>query len=207
MYLPRDFITISCCPISSSITRPAILSPFLTMTTIRLSSGDLVLSTSSTSVRRIRGITVPLKLITSLFSTSLISLGEISSIVWMDPREIAYFSPPTTTISAWIIARVRGSRMVQVLPSPHLDFTSTSPLKDSILDLTTSRPTPLPETSVTFSEVENPGWNSRLIISFSDILAACSVVTRLRSIALFLTASTSIPLPSSLTSMTTLLPS
>lgn len=29
-----------------------------------------------------------------------------------------------------MIARVRGRRIVQVLPSPHFDFTSTSPLKD-----------------------------------------------------------------------------
>ena len=177
------------------------------MTTIRFSSLDLLLSQSSTSFSRINGVTVPRRLMTSLFCTSLISLVGISSRPLMDPREIAYFSSPTTTISAWMIASVRGRRMVQVLPSPSLDFTSTSPLKDSILDFTTSSPTPRPDTSVTCFAVEKLGRNSRLIISLSAILAACSGVTVPRSTAFALTASTSIPLPSSLTSITTLFPS
>ena len=94
-----------------------------------------------------------------------------------------------------------------MLPSPYTDLTSTSPPRASILDLTTSRPTPRPETSVTFSAVEKLGLKRRLIISSSDITAACSSVIVPFSIALFLTFSTSIPLPSSLTSITTLLPS
>lgn len=44
-------------------------------------------------------------------------------------------------------------------------------------------------------------------IRYIDNIVRMQHITRLRSIALFLTASTSIPLPSSLTSMTTLLPS
>ena len=72
------------------------------------------------------------------------------SMVSIEPREMAYFSPPTTTIRVWMMARVRGSLMVQVEPTPSLVLTPTSPLRASILDLTTSRPTPLPDTSVTF---------------------------------------------------------
>ena len=41
----------------------------------------------------INSMTSPRRLITSSFCTNLISSGEISSIVCMDPNEIAYFSP------------------------------------------------------------------------------------------------------------------
>ena len=97
--------------------------------------------------------------------------------------------------------------MVQVLPTPSLLFTSTSPLNASILDLTTSRPTPRPDTSVTSFAVEKLGRNNKSIISLSDMLAPCSGVMEPLSIAFWRTLSTSIPLPSSLTSITTLFPS
>ena len=44
-----------------------------------------------------------------------------------------------------------------VLPSPYLVLTSTSPPRASIFDFTTSRPTPRPDTSVTLSDVEKLG--------------------------------------------------
>ena len=152
-------------------------------------------------------MTIPLKLITSLFCTVLISSGVISSMVWMDPSEIAYFSPPTSTMSAWMIASVNGSRMVHVLPTPILLFTSTSPLSASILDLTTSSPTPLPDISDTCFAVENPAWNSRLVISCSVMFSPCSGVMTPLLIAFSLTSSTLMPAPSSRTSITTLFPS
>ena len=40
MYLPSDLITISCCPIRLSTTRPARFSPFCTITTVRLSGSS-----------------------------------------------------------------------------------------------------------------------------------------------------------------------
>jgi len=120
---------------------------------------------------------------------------------------MAYCSFPSLTISACIIASVRGSLIVNVLPSPRTDLHSTTPPRDSILDLTTSRPTPLPDTSVIFSDVEKLGWKSKSITSLSDITSACSGVIVPFSIPLRLTFSISIPLPSSPTSITTLLPS
>ena len=131
----------------------------------------------------------------------------ISSRVSIEPREIAYCSSPSFTMRACIMARVRGSLTINVLPSPSFVLTSTSPPRASILDFTTSRPTPLPDTSVIFSDVEKLGRKSKSIISLSVIASACSDVIVPFSIALLRTFSTSIPLPSSPTSMTTLLPS
>ena len=155
----------------------------------------------------IMGMTVPRIWITSFACTSLMSSGRTSSIVWIDPSAIAYFSSPITTMSAWMIASVSGSLIIHEEPSPKRFFTSTSPLSDSIFDFTTSSPTPRPDTSDTFFAVEKLGRNRRSMTSFSVIVSACSGVTVPRSIALFLTASTLIPPPSSRTSITTLFPS
>ena len=144
---------------------------------------------------------------TSFACTYLISAGKISSIVSMEPKEMAYFSPLTSTIRAWIIASVRGRRTINLEPSPSTLLTSTSPPSASILDFTTSRPTPRPDISEIFFAIEKLGIKRKSIISFWLKAAACSGVSRPRSIALFLTFSVSIPLPSSLTSMMTLLPS
>ena len=125
----------------------------------------------------------------------------------MEPSAIAYFSSRISTMSAWMIASVSGRRTVKVVPTPSSVFTSTSPPRASMLDFTTSSPTPRPEISVIFFAMEKLGRNSRLMISFWLIVSACSSVMTPRSIALLRTASTSIPLPSSPTWMMTLLPS
>ena len=106
-----------------------------------------------------------------------------------------------------MIASVNGSRTVKVVPSPSFVLTSTSPPSCSILDFTTSRPTPRPEISVIFFAIEKLGINKRLIISFCVITSACSGVTIPRSTAFALTASVSMPLPSSPTWIITLFPS
>ena len=100
IYLPSDLITISICPIRLSTTRPASLSPFLTITTIIVSVYSASPGTSSISLNLISGITLPLRLITSLACTYFISPTGTSSIVSIEPNEIAYFSSPSLTISA-----------------------------------------------------------------------------------------------------------
>ena len=56
-----------------------------------------------------------------------------------------------------MIARVSGSRMVNVVPWPRTLRTSTAPLRFSIRLLTMSMPTPRPEISVMVSAVLRPG--------------------------------------------------
>jgi len=60
-----------------------------------------------------------------------------------------------------IIASVSGKLMVNLLPAPFEESIFNCPLNFSIPFLTTSIPTPLPETSVTSFAVENPGWSIR----------------------------------------------
>ena len=92
-------------------------------------------------------------------------------------------------------------------PSYNVEDTSTSPPKASILDFTTSSPTPLPDTSETVFAIEKLGKNKKSMISCLVNDSACSSVTIPRSIAFAFTLSVSIPLPSSRTSITTLFPS
>ena len=105
------------------------------------------------------------------------------------------------------MASVNGRRILNVLPSPYFVLTSTSPPRASIFDFTTSSPTPRPDTSVTFSAVEKLGLNNKSIASLSVMTSACSCVIVPFSTAFAFTFSVSIPLPSSRTSITTLLPS
>src|SRR3954465_7846862 len=55
------------------------------------------------------------------------------------------------------MARVSGMRSRMQVPSPACDSTSMVPPIASMLVLTTSMPTPRPETLVTAAAVENPG--------------------------------------------------
>ena len=80
---------------------------------------------------------------------------------------IANRSPPLVTTSAGIIASVSGILILTRGSLPRVDCTSTVPPIFSILVLTTSMPTPRPETLVTFSAVENPGKKIKLKISRS----------------------------------------
>jgi len=55
-----------------------------------------------------------------------------------------------------VIAIVSGRRIVNTVPLPSKESISIFPRRDSMFFLTTSIPTPLPETSVTFAAVERP---------------------------------------------------
>jgi hypothetical protein len=110
-------------------------------------------------------------------------------------------------MSAGMIASVSGIFMRTVVPVPGFDCTSTVPPIFSMLVLTTSMPTPRPETLVTFSAVENPGRKIRFTPSRSPMRAACSGVIRPFSTALRRILSPSRPPPSSEISMMTWPPS
>ena len=88
-----------------------------------------------------------------------------------------YLSLPTRTICPSIIAKVRGSRIVNVEPCPGVEEISILPLSESIFLLTTSIPTPLPDTAVIFSAVDNPARKTNLNISSSLKCWPCSSKT------------------------------
>ena len=83
-------------------------------------------------------------------------------------------SPPLVITRPGMMASVRGIFSLTVVPSPGRLKTSTTPPIFSIWDLTTSMPTPRPETLVTVWAVENPGWKIRFSASRSLSFSACS---------------------------------
>src|SRR4051812_28555324 len=101
------------------------------------------------------------------------------------------------------MASVSGMRRRMTVPSPGCDSTSMVPPMDSMLVLTTSMPTPRPETLVTAAAVEKPGRKISCRTSVGLILARASWVSRPRSTALAPTLAGSMPAPSSATSTTT----
>ena len=104
--------------------------------------------------------------------------------------------------SAGRTARVRGSISLNLVPSPSLESMIMEPFKLSILVLTTSSPTPRPDTSVAFLAVDTPEAKMRSIASASVSFAAAWA-----EISPFLTAESlmalgSSPLPSSCMAIT-----
>ena len=79
-------------------------------------------------------------------------------------------------------ARFRGTVMAKELPSPSLLRMERLPPTSSIMFLTTSSPTPLPEYSVTVSLVENPGESRISLICW---ISSPGPVIRLLSMAFF----------------------
>ena len=118
---------------------------------------------------------------------------------------IAYNSSPTRTSSAWMMANVKGNLIVKRVPCPGDVSTSKTPLRRLMLRLTTSMPTPRPDTSETTSAVENPGVKISSMISRSLKRSSAEIspclIPRAR------TLSRLIPPPSSETSMMIWLPS
>ena len=110
-------------------------------------------------------------------------------------------SPPASTMSAETIASVSGILIVKVVPAPSVDFKSTVPPICSMLERTTSMPTPRPEILVTWLAVEKPGMKIRLRISASDFAATSASPTNPCSRALARMPSRSRPRPSSAISM------
>ena len=98
-----------------------------------------------------------------------------------------------------MIASVSGRRTRTTMPKPSADSISTLPPSAVMFFITTSMPTPRPETSVTTSAVENPGAKIRFQTSPSVIESGASMP---RSRALAKSFGRDRPLPSSRTSMT-----
>ncbi len=103
-----------------------------------------------------------------------------------------------------MMASVSGSRMRMVEPLPRWLSTATVPRSPSIDRLTTSIPTPRPETLETARAVEKPGRKIRANSSLSESLASASTSPRSRALARM--AAGSSPAPSSWISMQTLGP-
>ena len=101
------------------------------------------------------------------------------------------------------MARVSGSLMRKRDPRPGAESISILPPSRSRLVLTTSMPTPRPETSLTFSAVETPGRKMSAIFSRSDMVWSCSRVTMPLASEDDAIFSTARPLPSSAISITT----
>ena len=116
---------------------------------------------------------------------------------------IASRSLADRTMSAGMIASVRGTRTRTVVPSPGRLWMSTVPPIASMLVFTTSIPTPRPETLVTAAAVEKPGSKMNCNTRSSGSAAASSAATSPRATAFARTADTAIPPPSSSTSIVT----
>lgn len=92
-----------------------------------------------------------------------------------------------------MIAIVSGRRTVTLQPSPGLLVKRTVPLRDSMLLLTTSIPTPRPETSLTFCAVESPG--AKMSACSSSSVGTADSASRPMETALRRTRSVSSPRP------------
>ena len=95
------------------------------------------------------------------------------------------------------MARVSGTLMLIVVPTPTLESILREPLSFAMEVLTTSMPTPRPEMSVTTLLVEKPGAKMRLNASSSVMRCAVSSSMTPRLIATCLRTVGSIPAPSS----------
>ena len=103
-----------------------------------------------------------------------------------------------------MIAIVRGSLSVMVVPFPFVLSISIDPCRASMPRLTTSMPTPRPDTLVTSFAVEKPGARIRAKSSRSGRMASAEIMPR--STALARMASLSSPAPSSAIFSRTLAP-
>ena len=109
--------------------------------------------------------------------------------------------PATATTREGTIARLVGTIILKRVPIPALVETSILPDSAVIAVLTTSIPTPRPETSVTVCAVVIPGRNISSSASFS--LNSLPICINPRSLAESTNERLSIPLPSSSISMAT----
>ena len=75
---------------------------------------------------------------------------------------------------AFIIASVRGSLNLNLVPFIGIDSTSIEPFIFSMADLTASMPTPLPDVSLMVSDVLNPERKIRFTASLSESFSASS---------------------------------
>ena len=105
------------------------------------------------------------------------------------------------TMSAATMASVSGILMVNVVPRPCSERMSTVPPISSIFVLTTSMPTPRPDTEVTLAAVEKPGWKMNFATWASLIRSTSESVAMPLSAAFLRMAAKFRPLPSSAISM------
>src|SRR5690625_2858756 len=119
---------------------------------------------------------------------------------------MAYFSCPNSTSKTEIIDNVNGNWIENTEPFSYVESIEMLPPNISIVVLTTSKPTPLPETSETSFDVEKPLSIISSYTCWSDNKAASSSEITPLDIALAKTLSLSIPAPSSLISINTWLP-
>ncbi|GJE61227.1 hypothetical protein MPOCJGCO_3348 [Methylobacterium trifolii] len=95
------------------------------------------------------------------------------------------------------MASVRGILMVKVVPRPSCVLMSMTPPMVSMLVLTTSMPTPRPETEVTALAVEKPASKMNFETCASVIRSTSAWLAMPRSTAFLRMAARSRPLPSS----------
>ena len=107
---------------------------------------------------------------------------------------------PTRTSNPSRMAKVSGNSIETVEPIPRSLSKATVPCNCWTLRLTTSIPTPRPERSLIFSQVENPG--SKINIRSCSSSNSESGPMRPRWMALMRTFSVSMPAPSSDISIT-----
>ena len=112
-----------------------------------------------------------------------------------------YVSLPTRTVIPSMMAKVNGSLSVKTVPLPSAVLMLTAPPSPSILRLTTSIPTPRPETSVTFSAVENPGLKIKGQIWSSDSFSCSAIKPCLIALARILSRFNPRPSSSTVTQM------
>ena len=146
----------------------------------------------------------PSRVITGTPATSCRSAVDRPIVSSTPDTGSAYRSSPTRAIRQRRTPRVTGRLMTKVVPTPCSARTSMVPLRSSTTVRTTSRPTPRPELWVTSAWVEKPGENRKC--SRAGPVAVESTGSRPRSTATARTWSSSMPRPSSDTSITTVEP-
>ena len=120
---------------------------------------------------------------------------------------IAKRSSPALTISAATIASVSGILIVKLVPRPRSEAMSTAPPMSSMLVLTTSMPTPRPDTEVIAFAVEKPGWKMNFATWASLMRSSSASAASPRSRALRRIEAKSSPRPSSAISIVIVPPS
>jgi len=113
----------------------------------------------------------------------VISSGNILIVSITSESGIANNSLCTLTMIAGMIARVSGKLKIKRVPIPGSLSIDTLPFNSLTVSCTTFIPTPRPEISVTFSEVEKPGIKIKLANSSLSIFATISGVVKFISIA------------------------
>ena len=163
---PRFFITTSNLPLISSTTSATRCPPVFTSSNGAFSSGSFTGSDKSCAsmfkgYRSFRTTTAGRP---ASVERLKLSRRPIASTITVG---MVNCCPLTRTIIALWMAKLVGNFIVNAVPWPGVDSTSRVPLRRDTLSRTTSRPTPRPLSSLSFSAVEKPGRKIRSITSLS----------------------------------------